>query len=69
MISKTLVRVKSGLTSRAWQMKYRDLAEDILDYVNSQEIEGSHISEAESLSSIEEIIEDFMRKEEYFAAE
>lgn len=50
-------------------MKYRDLAEDILDYVNSQEIEGSHISEAENLSSIEGIIEDFMRKEEYFASE
>jgi len=50
-------------------MKYRDLAEDILDYVNSQEIEGSHISEAESLSSIEGIIEDFMRKEKYFTSE
>jgi hypothetical protein len=50
-------------------MKYRDLAEDILDYVNSQDIEGKHISDEESLSSIEEIIEDFMRKEEYFASE
>ena len=50
-------------------MKYLDLAEDILDYVNLQDIEGSHISEAESLSSIEGIIEDFMRKEEYFASE
>ena len=50
-------------------MKYRDLAEDILDYVRSQEGEGNHTPEWESLSSIEGIIEDFMRKEEYFASE
>ena len=57
-------------------MKYRDLAENILDYVRSQEGKGNHIPEWDSLSyfgvdlfEIEGIIEDFMRKEEYSASE
>jgi hypothetical protein len=57
-------------------VKYRDLAENILDYVRSQEGKGNHIPEWDSLSyfgvdlfEIEGIIEDFMRKEEYSASE
>ena len=50
-------------------MKYRVLAEDIWDYLQSQDREGNQASESESLYGIEGIIEDFMRKEEYFVSE
>ncbi len=50
-------------------MKYRDLAEDILSYIKTQDAQGSETDEEESLYCIEEIIEDFMRKQEYFASE
>ena len=49
-------------------MRYRELAEDILEYVTAQEREGT-LPEVESLYYIEGIIEDFMRKKEYFASE
>lgn len=50
-------------------MKYRDLAEEIVDYVVLQEDQGSDTSRSENLYDIEGIIEDFMRKQEYFASE
>ena len=50
-------------------MKYRDLAEEILRYIAAQEAQGSEIGDEESIFYVEEIIEDFMRKEEYFASE
>ena len=50
-------------------MKYRELAEEILNYLAVQDTQGNEIAEEESLYYIEEIIEDFMRKQEYFASE
>ena len=50
-------------------MKYRDLAEEILDYIAAQETQGSEVDGEEDIYYIEEIIETFMRKQEYFASE
>jgi len=50
-------------------MKYRELAEEILNYLAVQDTQGNELGEEESLYHIEEIIEDFMRKQEYFASE
>ena len=50
-------------------MEYRDLAEEILVFIKSQDVEGTCAHDTESLYGVEEIIEDFMRKKEYFASE
>jgi len=50
-------------------MKYRDLAEEILSYINTQDAQGNEVREEESLYCIEGIIEDFMRQQEYLASE
>jgi hypothetical protein len=50
-------------------MKYRDLAEEIVGYIDTQETQGSELGREEDIYYIEEIIETFMRKQEYFASE